>query len=82
MLSSPSAAAVRDELEKVLASSGFSRNPRIQRFLRFVIEQDLDGKADQLKESIIGVEVFGRPPDYDVRHDSVVRTEAARMRPA
>jgi hypothetical protein len=39
----------------------------------------VDG-GDQLKESLVGVEVFGRRPDYDVRQDSVVRTEAARLR--
>src|SRR5207302_5522506 len=37
-------------------------------------------RGDQLKESLVGVEVFGRRPDYDVRVDSVVRTEAARLR--
>jgi TolB-like protein len=80
MLSAQSAGAVRAELEKVLASAGFARNQRIRDLLRFVIEQELEGKADQLKESVIGVEVFGRPPDYDVRQDSVVRTEAAKVR--
>src|SRR5215470_7662490 len=41
---------------------------------------ELAGKAGQLKESIIGVEVFGRRPDYDVRQDSAVRTEAGKLR--
>src|SRR5215471_10086176 len=80
MRSSHSSGAVHEELERVLASAGFVRNERICGFLRFVVEQKLAGKADQLKESIIGVEVFGRPPDYDVRQDSVVRTEAAKVR--
>src|SRR5713101_2631771 len=80
ILSSESAGAVREELERVLASAGFARNERLCGFLRFVVEQMLAGKGDQLKESIIGVEVFGRPPDYDVRQDSIVRTEAAKLR--
>src|SRR5262249_3332401 len=46
----------------------------------FVIEQELSGRGDQLKESIIGVEVFSREPGYDPRQDSVVRTEAAKLR--
>lgn len=41
---------------------------------------ELSGKGPQIKESIVGVEVFGRGPDYDVRADSVVRTEAAKLR--
>ena len=71
---------VQSELEKVLASEGFARNQRLKAFLRFVVEQELSGVGDQLKESLVGVEVFGRRPDYDVRQDSVVRTEASRLR--
>jgi TolB-like protein/Flp pilus assembly protein TadD len=71
---------VRDQLARMLASAGFVRNHRLSGFLRFIVEQEMAGRGDQLKESVIGVEVFGRRPDYDVRQDSVVRTEAARLR--
>jgi len=70
---------IRSELEKILASEGFARNERLSGFLRYVVEEALSGRGDQLKESLVGVEVFGRRPDYDVRQDSVVRTEAARL---
>ena len=72
--------AVRLQLERVLESSGFSRNERRSRFLRFVIERQLDGKDHELKESVIAVEVFGRSPDFDSRLDPVVRIEAVRLR--
>jgi adenylate cyclase len=71
---------VRAELQKVLSSSGFARNDRLSGFLRFVVEQELSGRGDELKESIIGVEFFGRPADYNVRQDSVVRNEAGKLR--
>src|SRR5437016_14166944 len=71
---------VRTELAKVISSAGFSRNDRLSGFLRFVVEQELSGRGDELKESIIGVEFFGRRPDYDVRQDSVVRNEAGKLR--
>jgi serine/threonine-protein kinase len=77
---SSDAQAVRRQLDRVLASSGFSRNERLSRFLRFVVEGHLDGKDHELKESVIGIEVFGRRPDFDSRVDPVVRTEAARLR--
>src|SRR6516165_11980404 len=72
--------AVRRQLERVLESPGFSRNERLSRFLRFVVEGHLDGKDHELKESVIAVEVFGRSPDFDSRLDPVVRTEAVRLR--
>jgi TolB-like protein/Tfp pilus assembly protein PilF len=75
----PSAQTVREELEKILASPGFVRNQRMGRFLRFVVEHHLQG-GGHLKESTLGVEVFGRKPDYDPKIDSIVRTEAARLR--
>jgi TolB-like protein len=71
---------IRSELERILASEGFARNERLSGFLRYVVEEELSGRGDQLKESLVGVEVFGRRPDYDARQDSVVRTEAARLR--
>src|SRR6266568_1291451 len=71
---------VRSQLEKVLSSPGFVRNDRLSGFFRFVVEQQLLGRGDDLKESVIGVEFFGRRPDYDVRQDSVVRNEAGKLR--
>jgi adenylate cyclase len=71
---------VRTQLQKVLSSRGFARNGRLSGFLQFVVEQELSGRGDELKESIIGVEFFGRSPDYDVRQDSVVRNEAGKLR--
>jgi TolB-like protein/tetratricopeptide (TPR) repeat protein len=71
---------VRTQLQRVLSSRGFARNGRLSGFLRFVVEQELSGRGNELKESIIGVEYFGRRPDYDVRQDSVVRNEAGKLR--
>src|SRR5437867_12807483 len=68
------------QLDKVLSSAGFVRNDRLSRFLRFVVTQQLEGKADELKESLVAIEVFGRAPGYDSKLDSVVRTEAAKVR--
>src|SRR5688572_4625425 len=72
--------AARRQLERILESAGFSRNERLSRFLRFVVEGHLDGKDQELKESVIAIEVFGRRPDFDSRLDPIVRTEAARLR--
>lgn len=72
--------AARRQLERVLASPGFVRNERMRRFLRFLVERNLEGSGDQLKESVIAVEVFGRKPDHDPSRDSIVRTEAGRLR--
>jgi TolB-like protein len=74
------ALTARRQLERVIASSGFARNERLSRFLRFVVERHLEGRDHELKESVIAVEIFGRSPDYDPKHDPIVRTEAGRLR--
>jgi TolB-like protein len=71
---------VREQLERVLSSRDFSRNERLSRFLRFVVERHLEGRDNELKESLIGIEVFGRKADYDPKEDAIVRTEAIRLR--
>jgi hypothetical protein len=48
--------------------------------LAYTVEQALDGNASELKERTIGVEAFGREPDYDVNLDPVVRMTAAEVR--
>ena len=68
------------QLDRILATPEFVRSERQSRFLRYVVLQKLAGKSDQLKETVIGTEVFGRKPDYDPRSDPVVRMEAAKLR--
>ena len=72
--------SIRATLEKILASPGFVNADRLSRFLRYAVEETLNGNTDRLKESLLGIEVFGRKPTYDPRVDAVVRTEAVKLR--
>jgi TolB-like protein len=74
------AQAAFEELERVLASPGFARNERLSKFLRYIVERHVEGRDDELKESLIGIHVFGRAPGYDPKKDPIVRTEATRLR--
>jgi len=74
------AEVVRVNLEKAIASSPFATADRLRRFLRYIVEKSLAGEADVLKEYPIGVEVYGRKPDFDPRVDAIVRVEASRLR--
>lgn len=71
---------VRAELREIVQSRAFAQGNRLVRFLRFVVESYLSGETERLKETIIGIEVYDRPPDYDPKVDSIVRTEARRLR--
>ncbi len=61
----PSAAEIRTQLAKIAGSSGFQRATRLKKFLHFVVNEKLDGRADNLKAYTIGLEVFDRPGKID-----------------
>ncbi|MFN7933626.1 MAG: hypothetical protein U0R19_09875 [Bryobacteraceae bacterium] len=52
----------------------------MRRFLQFTVGEALSGHSGDLKESLIGIAVFDRQPDYDPRIDPIVRVEARRLR--
>lgn len=71
---------VSAELDRILQSPGFTNSGRMARFLRCVVDRAISGRAEELKEYLLGVEVFDRKPDYDPRVDPIVRVEARRLR--
>ena len=71
---------VREELSRVLACHEFRASKRSQDFLRYVVENTLQGHGDMLKERTIGIEVFGRPTSYDPSDDATVRVKAGEVR--
>ncbi len=71
---------VREELQKILESEVFRRSAQMERFLRLVVERSLSGRSEELKEYVLGRDVFHRGDDYDPRTDSIVRVEAQRLR--
>lgn len=79
-LSAKKAEAVRSALESVISSPAFAGSKRCQDFLRLVVVRTLEGDLDSLRERQIGVEMFGRPADYDTSNDAVVRVRATEVR--
>ena len=71
---------IREQAGKIVASEGFNRCRRMQRFLEFVVEETLAGRADQLGEYAIGVAVFDRGEDFEPAVDPIVRNDARRLR--
>jgi len=74
------AAAVQVQLSKILVSPHFRNSKRSQSLLRHVVEAQLAGEADSLKERCIGAAVFSRPTAYDTAQDPIVRNAAIDVR--
>src|SRR5881227_2310440 len=71
---------IRDEPARILGSVTFQPVDRLKRFLAFIAHEALAGRSDQLKEYVIGVQVFGKESSFDPRADPIVRVQARRLR--
>ena len=73
------------QIEMALAhleqSAAFRSSPRHRALMRHLVARMLDDDLATLKESVIAVEVFGRPvASFDPKFDTIVRVEARRLR--
>ena len=68
------------QLERLLRNPHFHKSKRFPVFLKFVVTEALAGRADNLKERTLGVEVFGKDPNYDTTDDPIVRVTAGEIR--
>ena len=71
---------VREQLDRILASSAFQQCDRLKRFLSFTVLEAIAGRRTELKEYVIGVQVFGKEDSFDPRTDPIVRVQARRLR--
>jgi adenylate cyclase len=69
-------------LARIRASASFGSSRRHCRFLTFVVEETLAGRASRIKAYTVATSVFGRADDFDPQQDSIVRIEAGRLRRA
>ena len=72
--------AIRRQLDKLVSNRLFGSSKRYPQFLRYVVEESLQGRAENLKERTLGIQVFAREPDYDTNLDHIVRSTASEVR--
>ena len=78
----PTPKAVRLQLDRILQSAEFRGSDKQRKFLSFVVDETLEGRASQLKGYTVAVSVYGRREDFDPQVDPIVRVEAGRLRRA
>lgn len=79
---SPTSEEVRAHLQALLARKEFNVSERNRRFLSYVVEETLEGRADRIKAYNIALAAFDRGEDFDPLNDPIVRIEAGRLRRA
>lgn len=71
---------VRRQMQRLLSTTHFKNSRRYPALFRFIVEETLEGRGEFLKERLLGVQVFGRPPGYDTANDPIVRVTIAEIR--
>jgi hypothetical protein len=73
-------ARLKRHCEEIIHGKAFKGSPRSIRFLEYILDRAIAGEFEALKERVIGVELFGRDPDYETGEDSIVRVAAGDVR--
>ncbi len=68
------------QISHILSSRSFRSAPLLQKFLQFITAQSSKGRQEELSEYVIATQVFGRPTKFDPASDTIVRTQAYRLR--
>src|SRR6202011_5513477 len=68
------------QIDRLVNSQVLHGSESLCKLLRYLGENALDRPGSSLKEYQIATEVFGRPPDFDPQHDSVIRVQVGRLR--
>lgn len=80
ILSDYSKEQIQAQLFKILSSDMFSRSTMLTNFLKFVVEETLEGNTEGLKEYTIAVNGLGKPDNFNPQIDAIVRIHAGRLR--
>ncbi len=73
---------VRGQVARIIQSSQFNASEKQKRFLQFIVDEVLEGRAAQLKAYTVAIAVYDRPSTFDPQTDPIVRVEAGRLRRA
>ncbi|HEY1984261.1 MAG TPA: hypothetical protein VGG85_02570 [Terracidiphilus sp.] len=73
-------ASLQRHLKEVIEGDAFKGSHRSGQFLQYLVDQAIAGQFDNLKERVIGMELFGRSASYDTGDDAIVRVTASDVR--
>jgi hypothetical protein len=71
---------LHEYVEQLLKTDRFRKSPSLRQLLEYLVRKTAEGKVDEIKESTIAMDVFGRSHDFDGRLDNIVRVQAHRLR--
>jgi len=73
---------VAEHLDRLVKSDLLRRSGTLGHMLEYLVAKALQGDGEHIKESVIAIELFHRPEDFDSKVDNIVRVHAHRLRRA
>jgi hypothetical protein len=67
-------------VERVASGSAFGKSNRLRELFLFLCNRKPADPGGAVREQEIGIEVFGRHPDYDTAQDAIVRVHVSQLR--
>ena len=67
-------------LDKIILSSSLSISPQSSSFLRYIVEQKLQGNEHQIKAYTIAIDALGKDETFDSSTNPLVRVQAVKLR--
>lgn len=74
--------AIERQLERIYLDPHFTESQILRKFLSFVVEETMLGRANCLKEYTIALSVLEKPPCFRPKENGIVRIHAGRLRRA
>ncbi len=74
------ASTLQEHIKEIVEGTAFKGSHRSAQFLKYIVDQAIAGHFENLKERVIGVELFRRSPSYDTGDDAIVRVTASDVR--
>ena len=68
------------QAQRILDSEGLRRSGRLRELLLYLLKRASESPDHPVREQDIGNEVYGRRPDYDTSHDTIVRVQVTQLR--
>jgi hypothetical protein len=84
LISGPLLQDLQDEMSpaarRILDSEGLRRSGKLRELLAYLLKRAIVVPNTPISEQNIGADVYGRRPDYDTTHDTIVRVQIAQLR--
>ena len=78
----PQKEGVLQAVKAIVLTEQFRASAQLQALLKYVVEEELAGRGDQIKAYSIGLDAMGRSDDFDPQTDPSVRVAMGRLRSA